>query len=668
MDDELKKMRNKYGNINKDDIPKINYFLINLIANQSLFKIKNYLLKRNSLNSGFIFPIDQICVTSSFLLNSLKNAIKEEKKRNNEIEKLISIIINVLKIVQSRNRAYNGKLFGGEKEIMIEQESNFNSMIFDAESLLFIYKIQKIYNDLNNESNNIINKEKNKKEIGKAFYNIFTLENIDDNNLGDNAKGKLETNLVKNEDDNNLEDNSKGKYENNLQNLHIKYLDLFNQEKIKNLFNPKTNYPITLNALLYYMKFVIFNYYFYLVYPKILNNLDNYNVNDLNKNEYFKKIIPEFKNYYEISKALYILDDNLNEEPNINLYNLIKFLQYISNENLIMNKEINKIIPLNKIIYEVIDTLREKKCFNEALSIGNSLFPFLSNFDEYNSYLRSVLELKDYPLAYSFLNNCLLLYYQNIDQDQEDSIKNFIHSDVYFEIRQLYIIFYEYLITNHAIDVIFKIPLNFIEIYIFKEFCKEKEQYKEFLIIYYIIIGNISEAKYYFQKYVNLNHDKESPSKILYSNLINYYETLMNKKFKNDNVDEMIEKFKKDNKFLLKIDDNEERINNNDNGESANIRNDLGFSESLMKSSIMENKIVTGSKINLDDYGNLSTDLMTKISNSFNKNLSSNYLSKENKKKLIKMKEIRPFSNTSQLNSVKSKYSIPNINNLFPNK
>ena len=333
-----------------------------------------------------------------------------------------------------------------------------------------------------------------------------------------------------------------------------------------------------------------------------------------------------------------------------------------------MNKEINKIIPLNKIIYEVIDTLREKKYFNEALSIGDSLFPFLSNFDEYNSYLRCVLELKDYPLAYSFLNNCLLLYYQNIDQDQEDNIKNFIHSDVYYEIRQLYIIFYEYLITNLAIDFIFKIPLNFIEIYILKEFCKEKEQYMEFLIIYYIIIGNISEAKYYFQKYINLNHDKESTSKILYSNLINYYETLMNKKIKNDNVDEMIEKFKKDNKFLLKIDDNEERINNNDNGESANIRNDLGFSESLMKSSIMENKIVTGSKINLDDYGNLSTDLMTKISNSFNKNLSSNYLSKENKKKLIKMKEIKPFSNTSQLNSVKSKYSIPNINNLFPNK
>ena len=142
----------------------------------------------------------------------------------------------------------------------------------------------------------------------------------------------------------------------------------------------------------------------------------------------------------------------------------------------------------------------------------------------------------------------------------------------------------------------------------------------------------------------------------------------MNKKFKNDNVDEMIKKFKTDNKFLLKIDDNEERINNNYNGENANIRNELGFSESLLKSSIMENKIVTGSKSNLDDYGNLSTDLMTKISNSFNKNLSSNYLSKENKKKFIKMKEIKPFSNTSQLNSVKSKNSIPIIKNLFSNK
>ena len=91
---ELYNINLEYDNINQDDIPKINYFLINLIANQSLFKIKNYLSKRNSLNSGFIFPIEQICVTSNFLLNSLKNEIKNEKKRNNEIEKLISIIIN----------------------------------------------------------------------------------------------------------------------------------------------------------------------------------------------------------------------------------------------------------------------------------------------------------------------------------------------------------------------------------------------------------------------------------------------------------------------------------------------------------------------------------------------------------------------------------------------
>ena len=641
LDEELFNMRN--DNMNKDDISKINYFLLNLIANQSLFKIKNYLLKRNSLNSGFVFSIEQICLTCNFLLNSLKNKIKEEHKRSIDLEKLICIIINILKIVQNRNRAYNDKLFGGEKEIMMEQESTINSMIFDTESILFIYKIQKLYNDLNKKNKNIINNEINDEIGGNSFYNIFTLKNNNEN---------IDS-----------EDNVNEILENNLEKLHLTYLDLFEQEKTKNLFNLKSNNPITLNALLYYMKFIFFNYYFYLIYPKILTN---FNENEANKSEYFTKIIPEFKNYYEISKTLYKLDNNFNKEPNFCLNSLIKFLQYISNEKLIMNNEINKIIPINKIIYEVIDTLREKKYFNEALTIGDSLFSFLSNFDEYNSYLISVLELKDYPLAYSFLNNCLLLYYQNIEQD--DKIKKFIHSDIYYEIKKSYTIFYEYLIKNSAIDVIFKLPLNFIEIYIFKEFCEENEKYKEFLIIYYIIIGNINEAKYYFQKYLNLNDDNESQSKILYSNLIRYYETLMNKKFKNDKVDEVIEKLSTENKFLLKIDDQKERIYINKNEDNRNIRNDLGFSQSLMKSSIMENKIISGLNINADDYTNLSTNLMSKISNTFNKNLSSNYLSIENKNKLIKMNEIMPFNNTTQYSPIQLNINNSNINNLITNK
>ena len=304
---------------------------------------------------------------------------------------------------------------------------------------------------------------------------------------------------------------------------------MFKDEKLSNLFNPKVKNPISLNALLYYIKFLIFNNYFYIAFPKEINNLNDLNEKDLNKSEYFKKILPELKNYFEISKALFILDNGgKNEYPNANISYLIKLLQYISKERLIMNSEINKILPLNRNIYEFIEALKENNYLNEALTIGNSLFSFLSSFDEFNSYLISTLKLKDYPLAYSFLNNCLFLNYQNAEQ--ENKIKQFMNSQEYLEIKKMYYIFYEYLICNKAIDIIFKLPLNFIEIYIFKEFCEENEKYREFFIIYFIIIGNISEAKYYFQKYINLNGDNDSPSKILYANLIKYYEILMNKK------------------------------------------------------------------------------------------------------------------------------------------
>ena len=635
LDEDIFKLDNEYNNLNKEDISKINYFLLNLIANQSLFKIKNYLLKRNALNTSYIFPIEQICLTCNFLIKCLKNKIKKDKKRNNEIEKLLSIIINILKIVQNRNRAYKGKLFGGEKEIMLEQESMINSMIFDLESLLFIYKIQNLYFNINSNEINIINNN----IIGNSFFNIFSLHNNIDNDFQ-------------------LEDNEYEKMLENFNNLHLIYLDMFKDEKLSNLFNPKVKNPISLNALLYYIKFLIFNNYFYIAFPKEINNLNDLNEKDLNKSEYFKKILPELKNYFEISKALFILDNGgKNEYPNANISYLIKLLQYISKERLIMNSEINKILPLNRNIYEFIEALKENNYLNEALTIGNSLFSFLSSFDEFNSYLISTLKLKDYPLAYSFLNNCLFLNYQNAEQ--ENKIKQFMNSQEYLEIKKMYYIFYEYLICNKAIDIIFKLPLNFIEIYIFKEFCEENEKYREFFIIYFIIIGNISEAKYYFQKYINLNGDNDSPSKILYANLIKYYEILMNKKVENEKVDEIIEKICTENKFLLKIDDNKEKLNLEEKRKNEFIKDNIGYSESLMKSSIMENKIITGTNYNVADYDRVSSNLMINLSSNFNKNLSSNYLSKENKK--IHMNEIKPFSN-SKLSPIKFENSLSNKN------
>ena len=658
LEEELFKIKNGQDDINLDDGNKINYFLLNLIANQSLFKIKNYLLKRNALNSGYLFPIEQLCLTCKFLLKSIKNKLKAKQGNNHDadIEKLLSILIHILKIVQNRNRTYNDKLFGGEKEIMIEQESDINSDIFDAECMLFISKIQKLYN--NNNYNNGIELHNN----GTSFFDIFSFEK---------KENKKNNNSIDNDNDIELEDNfnSGNKALDKIKDLHMIFFNLFGDKKLKNLFNPKTEYPITLNALLYYIKFVIFNHYFYCVFPKIINNelnLIDFTEKDLCQNDFFKKILPELKNYFEISKALYILDNSEDEESNADILNLIKFLQYISSEKLIMNKQINEILPMDKIIYNMIKCLYDKKYFYEALSIGNSLFSYLSNFDEFMIYLYTILQLKDYPLAYSFINNCLLLYYK-IDEEKDEKIKKFLESDVYFEIKNLYINFYRFLIENKAMDFLFKLPLNLIEIYIFKEMCEENEKYKELLIIYYIMVGNVKEAKYCFQKYLNSDGVSESQSKILYADLIKYYEILFNRKPKDEEkIDEIIERLSTENKFLLKIDDEKEKriINNKIN---VNNKQYADFSDSLLRSSILENNIISNTNYNANDYNKISNDLMNKLSSSYNKNLSSNFLSKENIKKKFELNNIKAFDNV-QLSSIHYKNTNSNFNNIISNE
>ena len=601
LEEEISKIKYGFDPYDKNDISKINYFLLNLIKNQAIFKIKSNLLKRNALNTGFIFPIDQICLTCKILLKSIKSKMNKENKGNPDLEKILIIIINVLKIIKNRNRTYIDKLFGGEKEIILEQESIINSMIFDTEMTLFISKIQTLFND--SQFNNGERKEKR----GYSFCKIFSLFN-EENDMND-----LDIN-------------------DNIKQLFLVYNKLFSDNNIKKIFASNN---ISLDPFLYLIKFLVFNNYFYYIYSKIKKE----NENDI---EYFKPIIQEYKTYNEISKVLYLLDDITNNQENNNIYPLITFLNYISETKLLNNGKLNEIIPMHKLIYKLIKTLYDFKYFTEAFNIGNSLLSTFSSFDEFNIYLLTILELKDYPLAYSFINNCLLIFYKDISSQEQ--IKKFLESDNYYEIKNLYFNFYEYLIRHRAIDILFKLPLNFVEIYLFKEICEENELYKEFLIIYYLIVGNINEAKYQFQRYLNSNFINESQSKILYANLIKYYETLMNKKTQNEKIDEIIDQLSTENKFLLSIDDEKEkRII----AQRENIpkKEDVAFSEFMLKSSLMENKILSGSNFNDNDFSKFSSNLSKNFSCNFNKNIIGTNLL--NKKMDNKINNIKTFNDES---------------------
>ena len=626
----IKKFKDIYK-IDLNDNNDLNHILINLISNQAMFKIRTYLMKKNTLNNEYIFPIDKTIFTCKYILDSIKNELKagyimdNSDQQNKEIEILFSILINILKILLNRNKIYSGNLFDKEKEILLEQDAKINYLIFECECLLFIIKIQNLFNK---------NRHSNELKTGNVLYNILSFNIMDF--IQNDDQFVLNTDSL---------ENNYHLIRENIENLHLKYMELFTNKNISNLFSQKNEFPVTLTAMLYYFKFIIFNYYFYYIFPIISNNINDFN-NSNNIENYFKGVIPEMKNYFEISKTIFILENTpSNKIFNTGINPLVNLLQYISKENLIKNKEINEIISINKNIYWIMKCLYEKKFYREAFIIGSSILSYLSTFDEFNIYLKILLALKEYPTAYSFINNVVLLSY-DANQQNRDS---FFKSKEYLEIKNIYFIFFDYLIKNRAIDLLFKLPLNYIEIYIFKEICKENEKYEEFLIIYYLKIGKLNEAKNYFEKYKNTTNGKISSSKEIYENLINYYETFSNKninKSKNNLGNE---------KFLIRVKPIEEKII--DLPIEVGKNPDQGFSEALLQNSIMESKLVSG--MNMDNK-EIPEKLIGQL-NSYNKNLSMEYLSKENLKKINRMRELSPFS--KDLSSIKKRNDFSNDGN-----
>ena len=99
----------------------------------------------------------------------------------------------------------------------------------------------------------------------------------------------------------------------------------------------------------------------------------------------------------------------------------------------------------------------------------------------------------------------------------------------------------------------------------------------------------------------------------------------MNKKDKKDKkekIDEIIDQLSIDNKFLIEInDENEKRIINE--RENLPKKENIAFSESMLKSSLMENKILSGLNYNINDLQKFSSNLVNKNSNTiFNKNFA----------------------------------------------
>ena len=101
----------------------------------------------------------------------------------------------------------------------------------------------------------------------------------------------------------------------------------------------------------------------------------------------------------------------------------------------------------------------------------------------------------------------------------------------------------------------------------------------------------------------------------------------MNKNDKKEKIDDIIDQLSTENKFLIKIDDEKERkiIEQRENLPKKEYS---AFSEFMLKSSLKENKILSGLNFNINDYTKFSSNLSKNKSYNFNNKLSINLLNK----------------------------------------
>ena len=81
-------------------------------------------------------------------------------------------------------------------------------------------------------------------------------------------------------------------------------------------------------------------------------------------------------------------------------------------------------------------------------------------------------------------------------------------------------------------------------------------------------------------------------------------------------------------------------------------KENIGFSEFMLKSSLMENKILSGLNYSINDYNKFSSNISNKYNNIFNEDIS---------KSILKQEKTNQNNNIININS--SKYNIISMDN-----
>ena len=603
---------NQIIELNEDEF--VDFFLISLILKNDLFQIKKYLTLRDQLQlKKFFIENDLIISTCKVLKNNIKKIIESYLTNNNNnipiydflnFEKYFKNLIEISKIALRRNNNPLRDPFIQEEIVSKEQNNEINKELFDLENLYFIVKI------LNNYFSNNFNR--NKQYYQKNyFFNLFTFYNNDNSHIRNNFE-----NYIKQYFD----------FSRSLNNVNNNYDE-----------NDKSKKPIDFINLLYYTKFILFNYFYYYL---------KYNSNDINNPisfSNFKGIRNEYSEYSPISEILFNLD-NLIENPNI--IPLTNFLIKLNQKEIIdQNNIINSILDLSNLNHNLLYLLFSRNHTEDAFLISNNISNYYNNFNDWNIHIKFLLEQKFDNLAYQYIKTCFAIYYLN--QDKND-LKKITDSPNYNNAKNLYYTLFDYLITHKKIDVLFKLPLTFIEKSILKEFFLENKQYEDLLIIYYLKLGLLSEAKKIFASYINSsNKNVYTHSKLLYKNLIDCYEVLDEKvKNKDTYIDSVIKQIKNDeNQFFLKV--NVEKERNDLKNISSQMKgldnpifienNNKNIREILINSSLRDEEIIEGRKLNQNinlKTNNLFNDIIESSKRTFgnfnNYTINNDYNEKSN--------------------------------------
>ncbi|MCQ2819077.1 MAG: hypothetical protein MJ252_17585 [archaeon] len=433
------------------------FYLLYLLHKKNLISLNEYLNLKNSNNYyQYLAPSEDLFHTCEILFKELRKILRQnffDESSFETIKKMtnyLKYIIEVLKNVKHRNENPDGNLYQPEVILINVQEYDIQSLLFDVENIYFIIKILICYSEL--VSKNLANPDMEILSDAHSFFKAFTL-------------------LDKKED---LQPGLK------LRNFLFYYVSSVDYSML--IQNRKIYYQ-DINSLLSYMKFnfiLIFSYFVELNSEEIKAIVKKNN------------LIKEYNSFIEICNEISYLDHKINTKPITALY---KFMTCTNAKHLCQlpfeDDYLSCLLSLNE---RILTLLFERNLLDECFILEQQLLPYLNKYNEWMIVLKILLSKGHFSLAFQLVNNAFAHVYNTFK-----SLESFVQSPKFEEMKSLYNFLFEYLLTNEKIELLFSMPLNFIERTFLQLFFLSKREYSDLMVPYFLKTNQYDLARSVFE-------------------------------------------------------------------------------------------------------------------------------------------------------------------------